>query len=311
MQIRDTQESEPPVYIKLNRVGVKDVKKTIIRKKGGQYNVLYATISAFIDLMPTKKGIHMSRNLEVINEIVEKTIGPEVEDIELLCISIAKEMLKRQDATIAEVEIESNYSLPRKTPALKVETQETYEIFSKAIAWKTEEGVKVRRKIGIAVEGMTVCPCSSEAIRDYVEKEFNLDKDLVRKLPLTSHNQRGIGTLIVETDEDYRVEADDLVEIIENSMSSPLYEVLKRRDELQVVLDASKKPRFVEDVIRWMLKGIAEKYPTLPDNAYIIAKQENFESIHRHNAFGEKTGFFKEIKKELENNGDQDDKDSR
>ncbi|MFQ5975380.1 MAG: GTP cyclohydrolase MptA [Candidatus Hydrothermarchaeales archaeon] len=308
MYIRDTQESEPPVYMKLNRVGVKDVKKTIIRKKDNQYNVLHGTISAFIDLMPTKKGIHMSRNLEVINEIIEKTIGPEVEDIELLCIAIAKEILKRQGATRAEVEIVANYSLPRTTPALKVKTQENYEIFSRAIAWMTDSGIKLRRGIGMTVEGMTVCPCSSEAIRDYVEKQFNLDKDLVKGLPLASHNQRGKGTLMVETDEDYRVEADDLVEIIENSMSSPLYEVLKRRDELQVVLDASKKPRFVEDVLRLMLKGIAERYPTLPDNAYIIAKQENFESIHRHNAFGEKTGFFSEIKKELNNNGNQDDK---
>ncbi len=311
MHTRDTQESEPPVYIKLNRVGVKDVKKTIIRARGGQYNVLQATISAFIDLMPTKKGIHMSRNLEVINEIIEKTIGPEVEDIEILGIAIAKEMLQRQDATMAEVEIISNYSLPRITPTLKVKTQENYEIFSRAIAWKTDDGIKVRRRIGMSVEGMTVCPCSSEAIRDYVEKHFNLDKKLVKELPLASHNQRGKGTLIVETDEDYRVEADDLVEIIENSMSSPLYEVLKRQDELQVVLDASKKPRFVEDVLRLMLKGIAEKYPTMPENAYIIAKQENFESIHRHNAFGEKTGFFSEIKKELKNNANQNNKNSR
>ncbi|MFQ6135831.1 MAG: GTP cyclohydrolase MptA [Candidatus Hydrothermarchaeales archaeon] len=305
MYIKDTQESKPPVYMKLERVGVKDVKKTIIRKRGEQYNILHATISAFIDLMPTKKGIHMSRNLEVINEIIEKTIGPEVEDTELLCIAIAKEILQRQKATRAEVEIVADYALPRETPALKVPTQENYEILSRAVAWRTDDGIKVRRSIGMAVEGMTVCPCSSEAIRDYVTEKFDLDKELIEELPLASHNQRGKATLIVETDEDYRVEADDLVTIIEDAMSSPLYEVLKRTDELQVVLDAHKKPRFVEDVLRLMLKGIAEKYPTLPDNAYIIARQENFESIHRHNAFGEKTGFFSEIKNELNENENQ------
>lgn len=305
MYIKDTQESKPPVYMKLERVGVKDVKKTIIRKRGEQYNILHATISAFIDLMPTKKGIHMSRNLEVINEIIEKTIGPEVEDTELLCIAIAKEILQRQKATRAEVEIVADYALPRETPALKVPTQENYEILSRAVAWQSDDGIKVRRSIGMAVEGMTVCPCSSEAIRDYVAEKFDLDKELIEELPLASHNQRGKATLIVETDEDYRVEADDLVTIIEDAMSSPLYEVPKRTDELQVVLDAHKKPRFVEDVLRLMLKGIAEKYPTLPDNAYIIARQENFESIHRHNAFGEKTGFFSEIKNELNENENQ------
>ncbi|RMF91429.1 MAG: GTP cyclohydrolase I FolE2 [Methanobacteriota archaeon] len=304
MKLKDTQESEPPVYIELNRVGVKGVKKTIIRKKDGRYNVLLATIDVFIDLPPHKKGIHMSRNLELVNEIIEKAVGPEVEDIELLAIEIAKNSLKRQEAKRAEVEIHADYSLPRTTPSLKTQTQEKYELVSKAVAWKEGDEVKVRRSIGAIAEGLTVCPCSMESVQHYVSERFSIDPKVVEKLPLASHNQRGRGTLIVETDEDERVEANDLVDIIEGAMSSPLYEVLKRKDELKVVVDAHNKPRFVEDVLRMMIKGLSEKYPDLSDNAYVIARQENFESIHRHNTYAEKTGFYGDIKKELNGNGE-------
>jgi GTP cyclohydrolase-4 len=271
MKMKDTQESEPPVYIELNRVGVKGIKKTIIRKKNGNYNVLLATINVFIDLPSHKKGIHMSRNLEVTNEIIERSIGPEVEDIELLCIAI----------------------------------QEKYELIAMAVAWREGDEIKVRRSIGAVAEGLTVCPCSIESVQHFVSENFQIERKVVAELPLASHNQRGKGTLIVETDEDERVEANDIVEIIEDAMSSPLYEVLKRKDELKVVVDAHRKPRFVEDVLRMMIKGLTEKYPDLSDNAYITARQENYESIHRHNTYAEKTGFYGEIKEELNGNGEE------
>jgi GTP cyclohydrolase-4 len=303
--MKDTQESEPPVYIELNRVGVKDVKKTIIRKKDGKYNVLLATIDVFIDLPSHKKGIHMSRNLEVTNEIIEKAVGPEVEDIELLCIEIAKKCLEKQESTRAEVKMHADYSLPRKTPLLKTPTQEKYELISKAVAWREDNSIRVRRSIGAVAEGLTVCPRSIESVQHYVSQNFEIERKVIAQLPLASHNQRGKGTLIVETDEDERVEANDIVEIIEMAMSSPLYEVLKRKDELKVVVDAHRKPRFVEDVLRMMIKGLNEKYPNLSDNAYVTARQENYESIHRHNTYAEKTGFYGEIKGELNGNGEE------
>ena len=304
IDMKDTQESDPPVYIELNRVGVKGIKKTIIRKKDGNYNVLLATINVFIDLPSHKKGIHMSRNLEVTNEIIERAIGPEIEDIELLCVAIAKKCLEKQESTRAEVEMHADYSLPRITPYSKTPTQEKYELISKAVAWREGDSVKVRRSIGAVAEGMTVCPCSIETVRHYVSQNFEIDEKTIKKLPLASHNQRGRGTLIVETDEDERVEANDLVDVIEEAMSSPLYEVLKRKDEQKVVVDAHNKPRFVEDVLRMIVKGLVEKYPDLSDGAYVIARQENFESIHRHNTYAEKTGFYSDIKNELNGNGE-------
>src|SRR5919198_1334141 len=55
--------------------------------------------------------------------------------------------------------------------------------------------------------------------------------------------------------------AEGLVAIVEGSMSSPIYELLKRPDELFVVEHAHLQPRFVEDSVRVALKSTLETFP--------------------------------------------------
>jgi len=125
-------------------------------------------------------------------------------------------------------------------------------------------------------------------------KELNglsLSDDDINKIlsviPMTSHNQRVEGTLIVETDEDERIELNDLVSVIEDSVSSGIYEILKREDELAVVVCAHNNPMFVEDSLRLILKNFYEKHRNLKDNTRVTAKIVSFESIHPHDAFAE------------------------
>ncbi len=82
-------------------------------------------------------------------------------------------------------------------------------------------------------------------------------------------------------------------------MSSETYELLKRPDEFYVVDKAHRNPRFVEDVVREMLRNVVEAYPDLPGDAFLLARQENFEGIHEHNAFAERYGTLGEIRPEL------------
>ncbi|MCB0236308.1 MAG: GTP cyclohydrolase I FolE2, partial [Anaerolineae bacterium] len=105
------------------------------------------------------------------------------------------------------------------------------------------------------------------------------------------------GTLLVGTKE--QIEAFDLVHIVEGAMSSEVYELLKRPDEFFVVNKAHRNPRFVEDVVREMLYGALEVYLGLPDDDFVLARQENFESIHRHNAFAEHSGTLRELRAAL------------
>ena len=82
-------------------------------------------------------------------------------------------------------------------------------------------------------------------------------------------------------------------------MSSQVYELLKRPDENAVVMNAHQNPVFVEDAVRNMLEKIIKKYSNLADDTLITVKQENEESIHRHNAYAERITTIGELKKEM------------
>jgi GTP cyclohydrolase-4 len=95
------------------------------------------------------------------------------------------------------------------------------------------------------------------------------------------------------------VRAENLVHIVEASMSSETYELLKRPDEFFVVNKAHRNPRFVEDVVREMLRNVVECYPDLPGDCFVLARQENFEGIHQHNAFAERYGTLGSMRAEM------------
>ena len=76
-------------------------------------------------------------------------------------------------------------------------------------------------------------------------------------------------------------------------------ELMKRPDERAVVEKAHRRPRFVEDCVREMLRGVAAAYPDLDPSAFVMARQENLETIHQHNVVAERYGLFGEIIAEL------------
>ena len=130
-----------------------------------------------------------------------------------------------------------------------------------------------------------------------------LDEETTEKVLNTvtfaSHNQRGVGTILIEVPENQKVNADKIIEIIEQSMSSPVCGLLKRPDENATVMNAHKKPVFVEDCVRNMVEKIIDEFAYLPDDTVITISQLNKESIHRHDAFAEKTSTMAELKEEM------------
>jgi len=83
-------------------------------------------------------------------------------------------------------------------------------------------------------------------------------------------------------------------------MSSEIYELMKRPDEMSVVVKAHEQPRFVEDCVREMVRQVVEGYPDLPDDAFVMARQENLETIHRHNVVAERYGRLSDLRAEIE-----------
>ena len=80
---------------------------------------------------------------------------------------------------------------------------------------------------------------------------------------MATHNQRGLGTLHIGCPEDCDndIDAEALLAIVEDSMSSEIYELMKRSDEGAVVEKAHRRPRFVEDCVREMVRGVVERLP--------------------------------------------------
>jgi GTP cyclohydrolase-4 len=304
----DTQDDTPSVPIKLTRVGVTGVKKLLqLERTNKRPIILLPTFDAFVDLPSDQKGVHMSRNPEAISEVLEEVAKDSTVDVESLCAKIVDKMMtKHEYAKRVEISMTTDFMFMKESPVTKNKTQEMSHLKAKAIGFRDDEGnVTIRKSIGAELIGMTVCPCAQESVRESDKTkllEF-LDEETTQKVldtvTFASHNQRGIGTLLIEVPEDKYVKAEDLIDIIETSMSSPVCELLKRPDENATVMNAHRNPVFVEDCVRNMMEKIANKYGDFPDDTLITARQENQESIHRHNAFAEKVTTLGELKEEL------------
>jgi GTP cyclohydrolase-4 len=296
----DLQASRPDVELGLSRAGVQGVGKAIHLRWGKWEQVVAAEIDCTVDLAASQKGVHMSRFPELFEEAIERVVIGEALVIEALAEHIAQHIVERQRALRAEVRIRARYPLERRTPVTDLATQEMVALIG--IAGASDRGV--RRIVGVEATGMNACPCAQGLVRNLAgerlqEAGFD-DADVERILelvPLATHNQRGRGTLYVGSES--RLNAERLVDIVESSMSSPVYELLKRPDELFVVEHAHLQPRFVEDSVRIALATTLDRFPELADGDFLYSKQLNIESIHAHDVLAERYGTVGEIRAEL------------
>jgi GTP cyclohydrolase I/GTP cyclohydrolase-4 len=297
----DLQASTPEVRLGLSRAGVQGVDKAIRLRWGGAEKLISAKIDCFVDLDPSQKGVHMSRFPELFEEAIDEVVIGEAFLVEELAEHIAQHIVGRQKAGRAEVRIAARYPLERRTPVTGRPTQEMISIVG--IAAATES--RVRRIVGVEATGINACPCAQGLVRGksserLLEAGFGaMDVERILELvPLATHNQRGRGTLYVGSD--HPVNAEQLAGIVEGSMSSPIYELLKRPDELFVVEHAHLQPRFVEDSVRISLQSTLEHYPELKDEDFVLARQLNFETIHSHDVLAERYGTVGELRRELD-----------
>ena len=297
----DLQSSEPEVRIGLSKAGVRGVNKAIRLRRGRHEKLVFAEISCSVELDPQQRGVHMSRFPELFEQTVDQLVMDEALLVEELAEHIARAVVARQHTLRAEVEVTARYPLERETPVTRMRTQEMVSLIG--IAAASEQGT--RRVIGVEATGINACPCAQGLVRGKAAERLleagfqELDVDRILELvPLATHNQRGRGTLFVGTE--HAVNAEDLVDIVERSMSSPVYELLKRPDELFVVEHAHLQPRFVEDSVRVALKETLESYPDLGDGDFVQSRQVNLETIHTHDVLAERYGTVAELRGELE-----------
>jgi GTP cyclohydrolase-4 len=297
----DLQASAPDVRLSLSRAGVTGVQKAVRMRHGDEEALVAATIDCYVDLDPAQKGVHMSRFPELFEEAIDEVVMGEKLLVEQLAGHIAEHILDRQRALRAEVKIAARYPLERVTPVTGLRTQELVTLIGLGVASPRH----TRRVIGVEATGINACPCAQGLVRDRAAErlgEAGYGDDDVRRIldlvPIATHNQRGRGTLYLGTET--RIRGEELVDLVERSMSSPIYELLKRPDELFVVEHAHLAPRFVEDSVRLMIRHVLDRYgPSLADGDFVHARQVNFETIHDHDVLAERFGTVGELRQEL------------
>jgi GTP cyclohydrolase-4 len=303
-QLPDVQASSPDVSVGLNRVGVTGVEKLVkIDREQERPIVLMAEFEAYVDLPKWRKGIDMSRNMEVVDEMLEEALDQPAYRVEDVCGDVAERLLEKHDYTSrAEVNMEAEYVIREETPASGRQTQATADIIAGATA--DEDGT--REEIGCHVVGMTVCPCSqgmSESRARDVLQGLEVDRETIDEfldeVPQPGHSQRGHATLTVETSGDPSVDLRELIDIARDSMSARIYNLAKRPDEDHMTYESHADAKFVEDCVRAMAEGLVESYPDLAEDAIVYMEQSNDESIHQHNAHAERVAEFSQLKQEV------------
>jgi len=301
----DVQARRPATAVGLSRVGVTGVEKVIRIRRGQTEQLFYAELECFVDLGADQKGAHMSRFEEVVEEAIDEVVLSEAFKAETLAAHIAQRVRERQGGLRSEVTIAARYPEHRPAPVSGALTQEIYKLFGSAVA--SARGT--RRLVGVEAQGMTACPCAqemtAERARERLERDgFTSDEvdRVLEHVPVATHNQRGIGTLYVGCPEgcEEPVEAQTLLRIVESAMSSEIYELLKRPDEVEVVEKAHRRPRFVEDCVREMLRAGLETFGHVQGDAFLMARQENLETIHKHNVVAERHGLLRDLAREID-----------
>lgn len=306
----DRQDDVPDVRLSIDRAGVANVKRVVTLDVDGRATTFNGTFSMVADLARDRGGVHMSRFTELLEEATLDVLSREREArrIEDVVAAIAREIVGSQKAQRADVRLRAEFGLERWTPVSGKRGQETYTLVGIAHA----DGDGIRRLIGVEAEGMTACPCAQSMVREHSLRELidagfsELDASrALDALPVATHNQRGRGSLTigVRDGREAEIRAEDLVEIVESSMSSETYDLLKRPDEFFVVNKAHHNPKFVEDVVRGIFARALDVYGDFADDAFLCAAQVNYESIHKHDAFAEAFGTFGELRRELQTGG--------
>jgi len=250
----DIQNEKPENEIELEKVGIEGLKKYVIIKRPNQVYHVIVTINSYITLPPHLRGAHMSRFVESVEEIPTESTS-----IEDLAQEISEKAFEKHGFHCF-TEVFGELPFERVRPSGEKENS-IAQMFAR---YSTQSK---RKTVGVSVNGVLACPCS---------------KELCNGL---THNQRGFLTVEIDVSKN-KVELLDIIDICNQSFSSPTFSLLKRPEEKEVVEKIHQNPRFVEDVVRKCVQLLKGKY----SGRYCKVKCVSFESIHDHNVCSEWKG---------------------
>jgi GTP cyclohydrolase I/GTP cyclohydrolase-4 len=288
--------------VSLSRLGVTHVEKVTRIGPRGAEQLYLARIDCAVEPGPERGGA--GRFDDVVNEAIGRLVldsgGLKVEQ---LAQRIAVAVRERLQALRAEVTIAARYPEHKPAPASGIATQEIFTLFGTAVA----SAGGTRRLVGVATQGMTASPLAQAALAEQARGRlagagFGADEvaRILAAVPVATHDQRGFGTLHLGLPEacDADIDATALLAIVEGSMSSEIYELMKRADERVVVEKATAAPKLAEDCVREAIRGAIERFGGLGDDVFLSARQEHFETVHEHSTMAECHGLVGELRRD-------------
>jgi len=243
-------------------------------------------INAFVELDTSRRGAHLSRNIDAL---ILSTSQGRTKSIEDYLEKVADKLLELHNYALrATVEAETIYYTDIKLNEIK--SKEPVNV--KITVSKNRSGQKIWR-VEVLVAGMSVCPSAMSTISEVTGLPWGL---------APSHSQKvSIKGAITTPGKFVRIE--DIAKALFLSPSAPTFTRLKRIEEAKLILTAFKKPKFVEDIAR---DAMCNLYKLAKDkglwNSFI--EVESFESIHPHNVYAARSASFSEIEKEIKNCSD-------
>ncbi len=283
----DAQDVPPEIPLKIDRVGVKEVSRRIlIASPEGplSYDVV---LDAYIDLPHNMRGIHMSRNIEAFIEAIEEARKGEAASLEEFLEVISHKLLEKHGyATRAEVRLQTKYYYME--DFINPPVPEAADV---AITVLMDRSGRSRRSVAVSLIGVTACPSAQITFseREGIPPE---------KSP--THLQRARLTICVKTTGKRIARIEWLVEAARDSFSAPVVSFLKKPDEHRLLKKALRRPRFVEDVVRYALDKTFKTLVKMgfPEETLIRVEVESLESIHPHNAYASREATIGELREE-------------
>lgn len=249
--LNDVQSNKPDIEIPIGKVGISDLKLPIrVLQKNGDFQNIVATINCFVDLPKSQKGVHMSRIPIVLNQFLKEPLDKKkIRDV-------TNNIRETLNSSSCYISYKFDYFIKKNSPVNKIPGYVYYNIIFIGEFKQTFDFIFL-----VEVVATSLCPCSKEISKN------------------GAHNQKCVVRIICNPETNEWIWVEDIIELIEGSVSCDIYSILKRSDEAYVTEKAYDNPMFVEDIAR----SCYQKMKKLKTKSFIVDVISD-ESIHQHNA---------------------------
>lgn len=247
----DVQSGPDHRGIEIDEVGVTGLRYPLTFDDGDLAQSGIADIEMTVALPADRRGTHMSRMVQAVEAHLKRVNPYELH-------TAFKAIAGLLDAVDLRIAISMPLATSVESPS---SAHRGYQVHDLKLQGRLVNGA-FRLQTTATTDITTLCPCS-KAISEY-----------------GAHNQRSKVSLSVHGEDDvpYPVTASELVQMIRDSASCPVFPVVKRPDERAITMAAYDNPKFVEDVIRDLTLKCRERGVPHQIDA------RNIESIHSHDA---------------------------